>query len=282
MTGDERADLVERLVALGLDEREAKLYLHLLLGGPSRASDAASATRLKRTETYRALDVLMRRGFVTAHLAKPIVYEANAPDAVFGDILATHEQRRNDIERLREQVAHAVAEARRQGGHEAGKHGYKILQGRRAILHQVETMLRHAEVDVAVASTILAGPTFVSQNRAWSALVKRARGGLPIRLLVRETEALDAGLADMGEGRNAETRLFLPEKPIRFVIVDRSEVVILLVNDPAEGVEGRDDVAMWTNAQDFVHAQLLLYDALWREGRKLDPARAAPRNLTPR
>lgn len=269
MKGDERSDLVDRLVGLGLDEREAKLYLHLALGGPSRASDAAAATRLKRTETYRALDVLMRRGFVTAHLAKPVVYEANAPDSVFGDLLASHEQRRTDIERLREHVTEAVATARQNNEKDAGKHAYKIVQGRRAILHHVETMLRHADRRVAMASTTFATPSLTAQNRAWQTLVKRAKEGLGTRLLVRATSGLEEGLKDLLSARDVRVRAFEPSTPVRFILVDDREVVFWLVNDPTPGVDGREDVAMWTNAPDFVLAQGQLFEALWRDAKPL-------------
>ena len=262
-------DLVERLVALGLDEREAKLYLHLALGGPSRASDAATATRLKRTETYRALEGLMRRGFVTAHLAKPVVYEANSPDAVFGDLLASHEQRRADIERVREQVTDAVATARTRADRDSGRHGYKIIQGRRAILHHVETMFRHAEHHASLASTTLSTASITSQNRAWQTLVRRGKEGLPIRLLIRDTPGMAGGVAPVHDAPNVRMRTFDPARPVRFVVVDGREVVCWLVNDPTPGIEGRDDVAMWTNAPDFIHAQEHLFEALWREGRDL-------------
>lgn len=271
MQGD-HAELVERLVGLGLDEREAKLYIHLAMNGPRRASDAAAATRLKRTETYRALEVLSRRGFVTAHLAKPVVYEANPPDAVFGELLASHEQRRAEIERLREHVATAVASAKSQADREAGKHGYRIMQGRRAILNHLDSVVRHAERSIALASTAVGPSGAVAPNRAWQSMVRRATEGIPTRVLLRERNGIPSGSHTLPDRPNLRLRLFEPDHPVRFLLVDDREVLFWLVSDPAPGLDARDDVAMWTNAPDFVKAQAQLFDAFWRDAKEIDRA----------
>lgn len=272
MKGDE-AELVGRLAEIGLDEREARLYVHLLVTGPSRASDAAAASRLKRTETYRALEGLMRRGFVTAHLTRPVVYEAVAPEAVFANLLADHEVRRDEMEQLRERVANVAAQARAAVEQaDAARHSYKIIQGRRAIFATAETMVRNARQGVAYSAGGL-NPAQLAHSRGLQAIARRVDDGLGVRILLVETAGIERTLMTFSRHRHIEVRFAAHANPPRLMLADKREVVAWLVTDHDGGVEGRGDVAMWTNAPEFVRGQDALFEALWAG------ARIAPRQL---
>ena len=266
MDQDESAELVERLVSIGLDEREARVYVHLCERGAARASDAAAAVRLKRTETYRTLEALMKRGFITARLTRPVEYEAVPPETVFALLLAQHEERRTEIERLRERVAELSAQARERDG--SGRHAYKILQGRRAIHAAVEAMLRRAQQGQSMVSTTFSPAQATNANRAFAATVRRAAEGFPMRVLLREMPGLERALEPLTTHPNVRVRYYAPEHPARFVITDRREILVWLVSDPSTSLDAREDVAMWTNAPDFVRLHETLYEALWDAGRE--------------
>jgi HTH-type transcriptional regulator, sugar sensing transcriptional regulator len=276
MREQQGAEIVERLAAIGLEDREAKLYVDLLLNGASRASDAAARVKLKRTETYRALESLMKDGFVTARLTRPVEYEASPPEAVFSDLLARHEQQRTDIEALRERVASMAAQVRTTDGEGEGRYGYRIIQGRRAILAATESIIRTAKERISLVSAYFSPAIVTPGNRAYQTLVRRAGEGVPIDLLVREHPNFQRALAPLTGQRNVRTRFVELPQGVRFIVVDEREIVFWLVSDPAVGLEGREDVAMWTNATDFVHAQRALFDALWAEGR--EDVRLPPQN----
>lgn len=258
---------MDRLRAIGLEEREARIYVHLCFRGPARASDTAAAVRLKRTETYRTLEALMKRGFVTAHLARPVVYEAVPPETVFTALIAHAEERRAEIERLRERVADVIAASRFAAEVDPARYGYRIIQGRRPIHAAVETMLRAAEHGQSMVSTTLTAAQASMQNRAFQTTLRRAADGLPMRLLLRETSGMERATQPLLAHRNVRIRFFEPPHPVRFTLVDRKELMIWLVSDPSPTLDAREDVAMWTNAADFVRAQETLYEALWERGR---------------
>jgi len=50
---------------MGLEDREAKIYLSVLGTGPSRASSIAAGTRIDRTVVYKLLGRLIEKGFVS-------------------------------------------------------------------------------------------------------------------------------------------------------------------------------------------------------------------------
>lgn len=267
MREQESVEIVERLVAIGLDEREAKLYVDLLTRGASRASDAAARVKLKRTETYRALESLMKHGFVTARLTRPVEYEASPPETVFADLLARHEQRRADIETLRERVASVAAKSKATDEGD-GRFGYRMIQGRRAILAATESVIRGAKEGIVAASSHFSPALVTPGNRAYQSLVRRAADGIPIELLVREHPNFERALAALTAHRVVRTRFLDIPDGVRFIIADDREIIFWLVSDPTVALDARDDVAMWTNANDFVRAQRTLFDSLWPQGRE--------------
>jgi sugar-specific transcriptional regulator TrmB len=266
-------ELVERLGAIGLEPKDALLYLHLCLQGPTKASEAAAASKLNRTEAYRALDHLIRRGFVTASLDRPTLYEATAPEKVFDDALAHHVARKQSIERARETTLAMLTQLRDKVPDQGPlKASYKILQGRSAIYNAVDGMIRRARHSQRMVSTFFAPTNATDENAPYRTTVQRADGGLRMQLLVRDVPGMDKALAGIAGSPHVQVRTFEPSHTVRFTVVDDREVIVWLANDPSPSLAARDDVAMWTNAGDFVKNQLTLYDALWSRGRDVGKA----------
>lgn len=264
---EEHTDVLARLAAIGLDERDAQIYIQLCVRGPTKASEVAAAAKVNRTEAYRSLDNLMRRGFVTASLDRPTLYEATDPEKVFDDALAQHTARRAHLERAREEAVRTLAKMRSSSTDGPLRTSYKILQGREAILAATETMLRRARVGQSMASTYFAAAHANEGNLAFMTTLHRAKDGLPMRLLLRDTPGVIESFGATAYEPNVQIRFFDPTGPLRFTIVDDTEVIFWLSTDGAQALHAKDDIAMWTNARDFVFAQALLYEALWRNAR---------------
>lgn len=265
MVDEQLADLAGRLQGFDLDEREARVYAYLVTKGPSRAGDAAAATRLKRTETYRTLQALMERGLVTAELGRPAVYQALPIDTLITGALARHEERRRAIEESREKIHEALAAAQAQAS-PTTRNGYKILQGRRTIYATLEEMLTRASKSHWTATTYLSARNATPQNRPYQKLVKRAKDGLPMRMVLCDTPGIEDIIADLAKPTIA-LRFFDQPHPIRFTIMDGREIIFWLVHDPEPGLDARGDVAMWTTAPEFVRAQETLFEAIWERSR---------------
>lgn len=261
-------DLAQRLVALGLDEREARVYLHLCLAGPNRAGEVAAAAGLKRTETYRTLEALVQRGFAQAQLTRPIVYEPVPPETVFARAAERKEREREQIEASRDAVLAAISDARAATAETHGRYAFRILQGRRAIYQATEAMLLGMRQSQLMASTFFGPASATSANRPYQATVRRAAEGVAMRFLLRDRPGVEEAVAAMRAGRSVEVRYFDPPHPVRMTIVDGREALVWLVNDPASTIDARGDVAMWTNAPDFVRAQEILYEALWAKAQR--------------
>lgn len=266
--GEAPRALVEHLLTLGLEEKEARLYAGLCLDGPQRASDLAARAGLNRTETYRALESLIERGVVTSQLTRPTVYEAIPPETAFADALRRHEGHRGALERARESALHELARLRERPPPGGTRHGYRMISGRRSILTLVETMLRNMKTGQRLASTYFAPGNATTLSKAMRATVDRAREGVPMKMLLQRHPGIEETLAPFAAFPHIQVRFFDVDAPIRFTIVDEREVLVWLHTDPEPGLGAKGDVAMWTNAPDFVRAQGFLYDALWARGQE--------------
>ncbi|MCX6808865.1 MAG: hypothetical protein NTW50_04345 [Candidatus Berkelbacteria bacterium] len=76
-------DIIENLVGLGLEEREAEIYLNLVEIGLSSIQDIAKKTGVKRTTLYYIIDHLVKLGFVIPSvIEKKTLYKAENPEIV--------------------------------------------------------------------------------------------------------------------------------------------------------------------------------------------------------
>jgi sugar-specific transcriptional regulator TrmB len=69
----------DNLEKLGMSRLESRIYLELLVRGPRKASDLASAITINRIDVYRALKNLRRRGILEVAFTRPLRFSAVEP-----------------------------------------------------------------------------------------------------------------------------------------------------------------------------------------------------------
>ncbi len=67
---------VECLTCLGLTERQARVYLSLVISGPSSVKVISKISTVPRQETYRVIDDLYNKGFIEKIITNPITFKA--------------------------------------------------------------------------------------------------------------------------------------------------------------------------------------------------------------
>jgi sugar-specific transcriptional regulator TrmB len=262
-------EIIDRLTVLGLDSEEAAVYVHLSIMGPSKASDLAAALKLHRTEAYRTLQNLVQRGFVSATLGRPSRFEAAPPERLFTDILAAQEARKETIQRAQQEIAPALTTLRGQPTDSPSKNTFKVLQGRREIYGVLDRMLREARQGFKSVSTHEGAPAMAEMVGLWDTMRKRAQEGLDIRVVLRTNPASRAKLAPLLEEPSLSLRHWDEPRVLRFVVSDEKELLIWVVSDPSTRPTSEQEVAIWSDAADFVVTQSALFDLAWRESKEL-------------
>jgi hypothetical protein len=254
------ATLIEQLGSLGLSTDEAGIYVHLTMAGPSKASDIATACRMRRPEAYRVLQNLVQRGFVAASLGRPARFQATPPEQVFSQVFAVHEAAWERLVATQTNLLAGLEAVRGRADNEPARRAFRLVQGRPAAVPILERMLREATSSLRVLA--LGGPRHVLElGEAWSLTLRRAEDGLPVQLLgppaaplPRAPEALACRLP-AGDLKGA------------MVLADDRELLLWMVTDPSARLGAEDDVVVWSDAPDLVAMQVAFFDAAFQGGR---------------
>lgn len=288
-------DLVAELATL-MPEDEARLYLNLLRGGPTKAGALASATPYSRSKIYRTLDKMVGRGFVQASVQEPTVFTPVPPERLFEIVFCERERAVEDAEAVRHGLLaplHRLSAASPDPRPGASWH---LVQGRMDILDEVRDRFRDAREEVLVYSThpMVTAPNPVVR-RLWETVVERSREGLRVRGVVGPgaLEGLGQGPRGAGEvgdngaagpapwhvldlGAGLGIRLAPDAPPGHFLVFDRTAVVMSLVADPSRRLHVDYDVALVTDADAFVNTQCALFEALWAAAEPMELTAGAP------
>lgn len=260
-------EIVDRLTILGLDQGEAAVYVHLSMMGPSKASDVAAALRMHRTETYRTLQNLVQRGFASATLSRPQRFQAAPPERLFQEILSAQQARSENIQRAQLDIGPALGALRSQTGLPSSKNTFKVLQGRREIYAVLERMARDAHQSIRALSTHEGAVAMGDLSGILELVGRRADEGVEVRLILRTTPATRSRLLAMPDAGRLSLRHLDTDRIIRFVLQDETALLLWVVSDPSTRLTSEEDVAIWTDAVDFVGTQSVLFDAVWREAK---------------
>ncbi|MES3005681.1 MAG: helix-turn-helix domain-containing protein [Patescibacteria group bacterium] len=95
-------EIIENLKSIGLEDKEAKIYVALLKFGEATVGDIADEAGIKRPTTYVILDELRKKGLVLKipH-AKKQVFQAKTPDEFFEQTVANVNQFEKILPKLR-------------------------------------------------------------------------------------------------------------------------------------------------------------------------------------
>lgn len=260
---------MERLAEMGLEDVEARIYVHLLKAGPSKAGDLARALSVARAEVYRVLQGLVQREIIAASLTRPVTFRATPVDQLFDEIVAQERRRVARIEQAQEGLRTALS--RMQAGTE-GLPGpsFRLLHGRRAVSDAVERLIAGARREVLVLDTHPSASQ-IGQSLGLSGLSReRLRDGVAFRVLLADSPAQRHAIAQ--RGGDSRVRLVTMNSRGRLLLVDDRVAVVGIVTDASSRMSAEGDAALWSDSPVLVIAQRALFEALWEKSPAADGA----------
>ena len=93
-------DLVKSLMALGLLESEAKIYVALVMMNNSEVKELIDFVGMSKPNTYESLRSLEEKGLIVAVSERPIVYQAVAPEIGLELLIDTHLRAKKEAAKL--------------------------------------------------------------------------------------------------------------------------------------------------------------------------------------
>src|SRR3989344_6511088 len=99
----DEADKAQKLVALGLPEKEAKVYVAALEMGRGTVTQISRKAGVNRTNGYNLLDSLATKGLVRISGKEPKEeYVAESPDALVAYLERRHQESSENLSRAKE------------------------------------------------------------------------------------------------------------------------------------------------------------------------------------
>jgi sugar-specific transcriptional regulator TrmB len=254
-------EIVAQLVEYGLSKNEARVVTFLAKRGAERASLVARALKLNRTETYRTLRNLQRRGLVEGSLEQPVRFQA-APFSRCLEILIAErkdkvtalEERSSTLERAFESLNVETAAP--------AFERFQVLEGRTRIGQKLLFMCESSklQIDSITAFSDLAG----SGGRVFlDALSMLAKRGRKIRVIT-DINASAAKLVEPYENVIAFRHLDLARRPVpRVSIIDDTEALFGIGGAEEARVQGPEQVTLWISSRSFVRNLRAYFNEMW-------------------
>jgi sugar-specific transcriptional regulator TrmB len=234
--------------------------------GPSRASEVARAVQINRTETYRTIRNLQRRGLVEATLERPVRFQSMPFEKCLQILIDERRARLTLLERQRESLRRLFDVIRVEPAREEIER-FQVVEGRIRIEQRLQSMYAQAEESVM---TVLSSSELVRADTSglFDIFAHTNTTGLRIRMITSIDQSNLAVLEKLSKA--VEVRhLDLKTRPVpRVSIIDDAEALFEITT--ADETYRDEEVALWINSRPFVRNLQAYFEEVWTSGTPAD------------
>jgi sugar-specific transcriptional regulator TrmB len=260
-------EMIEKtLETLGLSKHETQVYLYLALYKELKATQIAEALNLHRTNTYRLLRDLEKKGIVSSVFEKPMKFIAAPFDRAIDTLIETKKLRIQRLENKKKDIVNAWLSLPKPEAEEQRKEVFQILEGEEQINLKAAEAIQNAQQEINVFASEEDLPRFYNSG-FMAKLEKLSKKNKHIHLLTCKSP----------KSRFFIEKIKLPNK--RYVSADKADVPSFILADQKQLVfmikslndkNGRKKVrprisALWTNYDAFMKALNSLFSELWND-----------------
>jgi sugar-specific transcriptional regulator TrmB len=260
-------DIVAELQEYGLTRNEARVLVYFAKTGASKASEVARAVQINRTETYRTIRNLQRRGLVEATLERPVRFQSVPFDKSLQILIDERKAKLRILEERGEDLRQQFEGIRVEPvAREVER--FQVVEGRIRIEQRLQSMYAQARKSVL---TVLSSSEVVRAET--SGLLDILSQGVKTGVRVRVISTINQSNLEIVARifQSMELRhLDLKAKPIPQVsIIDDSEALFEIT--PADETQrSSEEVALWINSRAFVRNLQAYFDEMWNSGTPAD------------
>jgi HTH-type transcriptional regulator, sugar sensing transcriptional regulator len=260
---EQLSTIEETLSRFGLLKNEIKVYLHLARTGEMKAGEIAEAISLHRTETYRILRDLEKRGVVFSVFEKPLKFTAVPLDKAIDLLVDAQkikikllEQEKTSLVELWQSMPQPKVSA-------AKKELFQMLEGEQQVLMKANELLEKTEKTFQ----IFASADYLAQfyYGDFSDKLKKQADKVNVTL-VTDNSLKSAYFIGQLPWLSESNRIADEQNLPCFMISDNKEVLIAFHEGDAanEGDAKKKDktAAIWTNYSAFIKILQMLFSKL--------------------
>jgi sugar-specific transcriptional regulator TrmB len=270
-TGASRQLLIieDALSRYGLLKNEIRVYLYLARFGERKAAEVAEAISLHRTETYRILRDLEKKGLIFSVFEKPLKFTAVSLDKAITLLIEAEKMKIQLLEKEKAGLVDIWQSVPQPKTEEAKKDIFQILEGGQQMILKACELLERSKSEFQ----IFAPSEYLAQlyHSDFTDKLRKHLGKLRMTLLTENLPKSKFFLEQMKWPQQNYGVVDAENLPC-FMISDRKELLITVKENDLSG-EGSDrkkskTVALWTNYAAFVWTLQTLLSNLLEMGRQ--------------
>ncbi len=258
----------ETLSRFGLLKNEIKVYLYLARAGEKKAGEIAEAISLHRTETYRILRDLEKKGILFSVFEKPLKFTAVPLDKAIDLLVDAQKMKIKLLEREKANLVDLWLSIPQQKIENVKKELFQMLQGEQQVILKAEELLEKTQSEFQ----IFAPDDYLSQlyYSDFTDRLKKKSGKLNVTLLTENSQR-SCYFTEQMKWTGQKTLMVETQNLPCFMISDRKELLIAFHESDSSSETGdkkKDKTsAIWTNYNAFVWTLQLLFSKLTETGK---------------
>jgi len=259
-------EIIEKTLSkLGLSKNEVRVYLYLARYGERKASEISEALCLHRTETYRILRDLEKRGIVSSVFEKPLKFIATPFEKAIDLLIEARKLKIKLLERKKKSLVSIWFSLPQPNIAPERKEVFQILEGQEQIDLKTTEILENAKNEILVfASDVDLARLYYSG--ILDMLEKCNRKNIDVKLVTNDSRKSRFFIE--------KTKVSIKYSPSKiedlpsFMITDQSRLLLSIVKNNGDSKEHSNTkrgriTALSTNYEAFVKVLGTLFDALW-------------------
>lgn len=256
----------ETLARFGLLKNEIRVYMYLARAGEKKAGEIAESISLHRTETYRILRDLEKKGIVFSIFEKPLKFTAVPLDKAIDLLVDAQKIKIKLLEQEKASVVELWQSMPQPKVANIKKELFQMLEGEQQVLMKANELLEKTEKKFQV----FASADYLSElyYNDFSDKLKIQADKVTVTL-VTDTSLKSAYFMGQMQWLSEPHKIVDEQNLPCFMISDNKEVLIAFHekdNDSDEDVKKKDrTVAIWTNYSALVNTLQMLFSKLTEE-----------------
>lgn len=264
----------DMLAKFGLSNNEIRVYIYLARSGARKAREVSDALSLHRTETYKILRSLEKRGLVSSVFEKPLKFIATPFEKTIDVLIKAKKLKIQFLERKKKNIVDLWLSLPQLETEPERKEVFQVLEGREQFSLKADEMLEKTRKEICIFAPDLdllrlyhAG--FTDKLEKFS-----KKKGIKILLLTNYTRKSCFVVRKM-KLTNVKYMLSNVEGLPGFMIADQEHLLFSIKGERGTEVlesgskRGRV-AAFWTNYNAFISTLKTLFFKLWKAEEPLD------------
>lgn len=246
------------LYRLGLSKNEIRIYLNLARTGEHKASEISEALSLHRTETYRILRDLEKKGLISSVFEKPLKFIATPFEKALEILIETKKMKITLLEKRKKGLIDIWISLPKPETENGRKEVFQILEGEEQISLKADEILNNAKKEVLVFTSEHDITNFYHSGFL-DKLDESSKKSVNVQLLTNYSPK-SCFFIEKIKLKKAKYSLSNVEELPTFVLTDDEQLLLLIRKN-----DGKKKIAaLWTNYDAFIKALKALFFELWK------------------